>query len=783
MTPAPAPSADGATQRLDVLSHFTDLTGLPDSISTVMTDLLKPESITEASERIAMLIRSDNIPEAMRVATDLTLTICDRFYDRLKLRQAATIPATATTLPPDDLLIPHTGTPVVRGGLGLKDIVLLGLLPIDPSQETPATGLTAEDTRLEDLSRPLSPNTPLELLIPLAGQSLHRPYDEIDSFEFLQQVAQWMTLMGDRDALRHAAELERVRLSSLFQPTREFGTDVPFAVIDDYNGPVLDYLRASALACGFPAIVVFCRDLGAYDCYLTSGSPEAVTATLASFQPRIAKIGPLEQPLIQVTDTGFLASTRGAVIKGLDLLRGTNLISREPFSRSGPVPLSICDTRNPDSAFTFFGRSESAPVCIRAIHMLEDVRVTPQQGALGQEARDNLIETVAAQLGLKGNPAGASKGTTDNKAIARRALEETAEWVGVEISFRRAGSPREKPETLVVPFERFWPPRSRPSIKKGSLDGGRGILVEWEGGRTTLHLARSFPDGSAQFFAESFPSRKALATRPPITAFQSFPIGDGPSATMFPLFEPPTIRRGTDRPSPKDLELNFATIPHLPLGTPLNIEPLTLVNSAVLGTLGYGLNADGSNALTNYRGILIPLVKPSDEDFDLREFESIRALKNLPASSWQTLCEVLLGKRLTTIESIALERPTAEMPAVRRDKSMPPRILHRDRQGECYDGPHRSIAIIGQWIIFECAVPDQPGNFYYIMDTPLPDRALYVFRAQNVAYWAAATHSSGQVGLLEVAKHPECVARTVHQGAWREKLNSTIKGAFSSSEV
>jgi hypothetical protein len=217
-------------------------------------------------------------------------------------------------------------------------------------------------------------------------------------------------------------------------------------------------------------------------------------------------------------------------------------------------------------------------------------------------------------------------------------------------------------------------------------------------------------------------------------------------------------------------------------GTLFNL-PYIRFNDPHLPKLGFGsetiemLGENGKpvqtqfNCYTNFKGVMVPLRKPSERDFDDPLLQPIRALQSVPRTLWRDFIDRLILNQY--IDSIELINPTAlaDVRGDARHHDSSEKNSERPVLGAVYDGPRDSIAFYrDQFVVFGLTLANNAK--VWLVDSPRYGTALHVYTSPQMA----KLHTQGSEARKISKNDPSHLDRFVHdpEGRWREQLQEFL---------
>ena len=184
--------------------------------------------------------------------------------------------------------------------------------------------------------------------------------------------------------------------------------------------------------------------------------------------------------------------------------------------------------------------------------------------------------------------------------------------------------------------------------------------------------------------------------------------------------------------------------------------------------LGFPRDDRGNNAIVDFWDVTIPLVKPTQEQFETELLRPIRGLRGIPQAGWGAFLPMLEGEWLDVLEDV-------EQVSLESDGDAPgdgpgpgpaePRI------GEFFRGPKRGpISVHGPWVHSRGFYR---GRVFHIVDSTQYGTALHLFRTEEAAREAATLLHSGE-RREKVRLINGFVSRRIHSENWRMNLTRDI---------
>lgn len=273
-------------------------------------------------------------------------------------------------------------------------------------------------------------------------------------------------------------------------------------------------------------------------------------------------------------------------------------------------------------------------------------------------------------------------------------------------------------------------------------------------------VSRVRPNG--EFVAEP----EILSGYPALTAYERSSYGSGnPSRGRPFLYLSPDVVRDFGKQG------TLFNLPYIRFNDP-HLSKLGFSSETIemLGENGKPVQTQ-FNCYTNFKGIMVPLRKPSEQNFDDPLLQPIRALLSVPRALWRDFTDrLILNQYIDSIESIDATALADVQGEARRHASSG---QHSERPvlGAVYDGPRDSIAFYrDQFVVFALTLANDTK--VYLVDSPRYGTALHVYTSSEMA----KLHTQGSEARKISTNDPSHLRRFVHdpEGRWREQLQEFL---------
>lgn len=162
--------------------------------------------------------------------------------------------------------------------------------------------------------------------------------------------------------------------------------------------------------------------------------------------------------------------------------------------------------------------------------------------------------------------------------------------------------------------------------------------------------------------------------------------------------------------------------------------------------------------MTNYK-IAFPLRRPTQKEW--KDWKHIRFAQKISSKNWILFLKAIRGLHLKDV--LETEKLRERMHRIKNLEDRAKKI--RNKIGQCYDGRYARAVAIGENLVF---IVPTPKRKIYLVDSPEPMRALYIFERYRDAYdWA-----SRRIGYQEARARAETYFW--HAGDWRKKLTQYL---------